>query len=280
MNKGLNKLVNLLKRDTALFLYISFSVFLFVLFFQPFPITKFDLNNTLVFIAGIGFIIFIFMVLVRFLISIIVKNQKENEKDYTLPTYLGGFILFSLISTSLAFYIRYVGAVEITFYIMLRILLISIVPPTVLKLHATFSELKNQLEIIKQQKELAQQKIDDCEESITNKSIEFFSENNTDRLELKINDIAFVKSADNYVEIVYHDENQYKKKLLRNTLKNIEKQLHPYSIFIRSHRICIVNKQYIKKLNRSLNKYWLNIKEYDERIPVSRQYLLQFRKNN
>jgi len=71
--------------------------------------------------------------------------------------------------------------------------------------------------------------------------------------------------------------NHIKKKLIRNTLKNTELHIKQYSNFIRCHRTCIVNMHYIEKLNHDYNSYWLKIKGYDEKIPVSRQYLLKLK---
>jgi DNA-binding LytR/AlgR family response regulator len=79
------------------------------------------------------------------------------------------------------------------------------------------------------------------------------------------------------VEIVYKEGTAYRKKLIRNTMKNIELQIRQYSNFIRCHRVCIVNLHFIEKLNRDEHNHWLTIKGLDEPIPVSRQYLLKLR---
>jgi DNA-binding LytR/AlgR family response regulator len=94
-----------------------------------------------------------------------------------------------------------------------------------------------------------------------------------------IADVAFIKSADNYVEIVYVEGDTYKKKLIRNTLKNIELQIKQYSNFIRCHRISIVNFHFIEKLNSNYGNHWITIKGYEEHIPVSRQYLLKLKES-
>lgn len=279
MNNKLNQLVHLLRKDIRLFLSISFGIFLFILFFQPFPLIRFDFNNTLIFISGIALIVFIFMVLVRFFYGFVIQRLKQNDKEYALASYLGGFILLVLISVSLAFYLRYVGLVKITFYSMAKVILISFAAPVALRIHSVFTELKEENTLLINDKAKIQQKIEECEENYMSRSIELNSENKTEKLELIVSDIAFIKSADNYVEIVFMEDNNLKKKLLRNTLKNIEQQLRPFSSFVRSHRICIVNMHYIEKLNKGINKYWLNIKGYNEDIPVSRQYLLQFKNN-
>ena len=79
MDKKLNQFVQLLNKELRVFLSISFGVFLFVLFFQPFPLDNFDFNNRLIFVAGLGTIVFLFMVLVR--VGFAWLFQKYNQND-------------------------------------------------------------------------------------------------------------------------------------------------------------------------------------------------------
>jgi DNA-binding LytR/AlgR family response regulator len=79
------------------------------------------------------------------------------------------------------------------------------------------------------------------------------------------------------VEIAYSEDANIRKKLIRNTLKNIEIQLKQYSNFIRCHRTYIVNVHYIEKLHHDFSSHWITIKGYPEKIPVSRQYLQKLR---
>ena len=185
--------------------------------------------------------------------------------------------MLALNSVAFAFYLRYVGFVPISFYIMFRVVLICLAVPVILKLYDTVKELKQQNESLIYEKKSIQKQIEKYEKDYLNKSIRFVSENNTEELNLLIADVVFIKSADNYVEIVYKEDENFKKKLIRNTLKNIEQQTRPYSNFIRCHRICVVNTHHIEKLNKSYNNHWLTIKGYNEQIPVSMQYLLKLK---
>ena len=106
-------------------------------------------------------------------------------------------------------------------------------------------------------------------------SVLFTSDNSTENLSLPTSEIVFIKSADNYVEVAYTEGDALKKQLLRNTLKRIEEQLKPYPDFIRCHRICIVNALYIEKLENENQNYWIKLKGYPEKLPVSRQYLIK-----
>jgi len=277
MNRKLNQFIYSVKEDLGLLLSISFGVFLFVLFFEPFSLDHFDFNNRLIFVAGLAVIVFVFMVLIRVTYPWLMKNYDQNSDDYIFPSFLGSFILVTLSSLSFAFYLHFVGSVGISFFVMSKVALICLALPIILWLYDSVTDLKLQNELLRKEVGIIQQQVEKYEEDYLNQSIEFVSENTAENLTLQIADVAFIKSADNYVEIVYTEGDVFKKKLLRNTLKNIENQTKPYSNFIRCHRTCIVNMHHIEKLSKNYNNHWLTVKRYDEQLPVSRQYLLRFK---
>ncbi len=279
MKIKLTQFIYAFEEDLRLLLSISFGVFLFVLFFQPFPLERFDFNNRLLFNAGLGAIVFLFMVFVRFFVQWLKQKYDLSNPEFGLSSFLGGFIFLGLSSVAYAFYLRYVGLINISFYIMLKVVLICLAPPVVLWHYDTFRELKQQNALLLQEKEMMWGQVERYEEDYLNQSIEFVSENSEEKLILLISDIVFIKSADNYVEIVFKEAGIFKKKMLRHTLKNIEQQVRPFSNFIRCQRICIVNRHYIEKLNRNYSNHWLILKGYPEQIPVSRQYILKLKES-
>jgi hypothetical protein len=276
MYNRFNLLVQSLNKKLRLLLSISFGIFLFILFFQPFPLERFDFNNRLLFIAGFGAIVFLIIFLVRIAFPWITK-ESNNGNESVIASFLSGFIILILCSVAFAFYLRYVGLVSISFYIIFKVVLICFAPPVALKLFDINKELIQQNESLISERRIIQKQIEKYEEDNHNKSIEFISETRTENLTLLIAEVLFIQSADNYVEIAYLDGDNFKKKLIRNTLKNIELQIKQYSNFIRCHRTCIVNMHYIEKLNQDYSSHWLTIKGYNEKIPVSRQYLLKLR---
>lgn len=277
MSKKLDQIINDFKEELSRLLSISFGVFLFVLFFRPFSFTDFDFNNSLLFVGGLGLIVFLIMVLVRITIPGILRRNNPDVNEFFLPSYFNGFIIFLLSSVAFVFYLRYVGLVGITFFITFKVVLICLAPPLALALIDLVNELKQQNEVLIVEKKIMQKQVEKYEEDILNKSIEFPSENNSEKLTLQVSEVALIKSADNYVEIIYREGDNYKKKLVRNTMKNIEQQIKQYSNFLRCHRVCIVNLHYIEKLNRSNHNHWLTIKGFNEPVPVSRQYLLKLK---
>jgi DNA-binding LytR/AlgR family response regulator len=279
MNKKLEQILLLIKEDRKLFLKISFGVFLFILFFQPFALEHFDFNNRLLVIAGMAIIVFLSMAIVKAALIWIIKSESQTFQDPTVFSYLGAFIMTVLNSVALALYLRYVGDVSITFYVMFKIILISLFTPVAFVILYELSDLRQQINQLTIEKDKIQGVIQKQDQDYLNTSIVFTSENATDNITLHVSDVTLIKSADNYVEIAFMENKLVKKKLIRNTLKNVEQLIKPYPNFVRCHRICIVNTLYVEKLNKKFNNYWISIKGTEDQIPVSRQYLLKLKES-
>ncbi len=277
MNRKSSRFVQLLNREIRVLLAISFGVFLFILFFQPFPLEKFDFNNSLLFIAGFAGIVFFFILMIRIILPWIIRKNNREDEVTALNPYLEGFVILVLCSVAFAFYLRYVGSVHTTFYIIFKVILICFAILVTLRIYDVNKGLIRQNESLVSERKTIQKQIEKYREENLNRSIEFISETATGNISLPVTEVVFIQSADNYVEIVYVEGEKIKKSLIRNTLKNIEHQVKPYSNFIRCHRTCIVNMHYIEKLNRNYGSYSLSMKGYNDKIPVSRQYLLKLK---
>jgi DNA-binding LytR/AlgR family response regulator len=184
------------------------------------------------------------------------------------------FLQMALTSVAFVFYIRYVGNTAITFNIVLRVVVISLSVPVTLHLKSTLSSMHGKYKKLLEDNRLMQDKLKQFSESYADKFIELNSENESDNIRIQVSEIVFVKSADNYVEVGFREGGEVRKKMIRNTLKNIEKKLKEFNNFVRTHRSSIVNIQHIDKLNKNFNTYWLTLNETRETIPVSRQYLM------
>jgi len=235
---------------------------------------KFEFENKFIFLAGFGVIALIFLIVSQIIFQrTLLFREDENYNSYI---YIPLYYFFQISTTTLAFvfYIRFVGQVNITFNTVVRVVFICLSLPVAMHL-----KLKIDAYQIRQKKLLSdtrsmQSKLKQFSESYSKKHIEILSDNESDNFRIQVSEIVYAKSADNYVEIGYHDEGIVKKKMVRNTLRNIEQQLSDFNTFIRTHRTSLVNIQYIDKLNKNFNSYWLSLDKTKETIPVSRQYLM------
>lgn len=273
-HKNIDQFIILTKKQFKIYLGIAISVFLFILFFQPFVLGKFEFENKLLFIAGFGVIILLFLIIsqIIFQSGLIQAEEEMSENSIHMPLYF----FTQVLTTSLAFifYIRYVGQTHITFDIAVKVIFISMSLPVTLYLKNKLESNQVRLKKLLHESRLMQDKLKQFTDNYSNKFIELISENESDNFRMRVSEIVFIKSANNYVEIGYHDEGGVKKKMIRNTLRNVELQLREFNSFIRTHRTCIVNLQYVNKLNKNFNTYWLSIDNTKETIPVSRQYLM------
>ena len=277
MNVRADRFRQLLNDNLKLISGIGFGIFLFILFFQPFTLDRFDFNNRLLFIAGFGAIVFFISFLIWIIFPLIMPANNTTGSEAPYLSNLSAVITIILCSVAFTFYLRYVGFVSISFYVVFKVVLICIFPSLVLKLFESNRKLVRQYESLVSERKIMQKKIEQFEEDNLNRSIEFISENRAENLKLLISEVILIQAADNYVEILYVDGDNYKRKLIRNTLRNIELQIKQYSNFIRCHRACIVNLNYIEKLEHNFSSYWIILKGKFDRIPVSRQYLLKLR---
>lgn len=263
------------KNELVILFFISVGVFLFILFFQPFPLDKLDYNERLLYVTGFGGITFLWGYIVIVFTTVLSPKWFKKSKQESGPSFILSVILLVLTVTSFAFYIRYVGKTYMSLYIMFKTVLVCLLPVIILVILYKNKSLERIIEILQIQNKLYLLKIKEYELSGEDEKVDIYSDNKTDKLSLKYRNLVSIKSADNYIEIYFMEKDQVEKKLLRNTLKNIEEELAHRKSFIRCHRTSIINVLYIDKLVKSYSGYSLKMSCFEDEIPVSRQYLMQ-----
>ena len=102
--------------------------------------------------------------------------------------------------------------------------------------------------------------------------VPFKDERGTLRLTIKANDLIFLKSSDNYAEIHYESSEKMKTYLIRNTLKQFEKDLAAFPL-LRCHRSYMVNIHRVKMMKREKGMVQLLMDDTGQHaIPVSQTY--------
>ena len=277
MDKGRINIFKSFKLELGRLLIMSFGIFLFILFFQPFPLEMLDYENRLLFVTGFAVIIFLVGFIDLILLPLLIpKMFKLSDWEYG-PSPVESILFLALSSTSFAFYIRYVGKADLSLYIMFKVILINLFPLIILIILYRYKSLREAVGILKEQNKEYLLKIKDFKNNRDEEEINIVSDNKSDKLNVKFRDIVFIKSADNYIEICFLDRGSVVKKMLRSTLKKIESQLVSRRNFIRCHRTRIVNTKFIDKLVRNYGAYCLKLICCEDTVPVSRQYLMQVR---
>ncbi len=268
-------ILNSFKDELGRIFIVSIGVFLFILFFQPFPLGMLDYDNRLLYVTGFGLINFlsawIILILMPFLLP---KLFKVTEWDNG-PPFLTSLLLLVITAIAFAFYIRFVGKIPLSLYILFKVFLVCLLPLIIITLLYKSKSMESLIADLQEEKKYFISKLVVKEKTEEEEEFEIISENKSDKLKLKYSNVVFVKSADNYIEVYFLENNQLEKALVRNTLKSIESQLANHKNFIRCHRTSIVNNQYIEKLARDFSGYYLKMRYFDENLSVSRPFLLQ-----
>jgi hypothetical protein len=89
--------------------------------------------------------------------------------------------------------------------------------------------------------------------------------------------LIYVESESNYVNFYMSNNDKIQKKVIRNSISEIEKQLTGIPYLVRTHRAFIVNLKKIKSLKGNSLGYRIRLSGIDEEIPVSRNQASNFK---
>lgn len=103
----------------------------------------------------------------------------------------------------------------------------------------------------------------------------FHSSNTKQGLSLSPQNLLYIESADNYVEVHYLSGGQAKRSLIRKTLKGIEQEYRSSPFVCRCHRRYLVNPSQIQNITYENRIVTLDL-GYGLLIPVSHSYQAQF----
>lgn len=265
----LNNSFSLLDKKADRYLLILvvfvFSV-IFLNIFQPFNIARWYSDSGFIQflrLSSYGFVIGIVFLFTQFPLRKIFKVEKFKIKSYLLwlaieialinliyiflyGNPIGNFkndLVFSLKHTLLSIWLPYSFAILIVYY-------------------------KNQREEIESLKSIV---VKPAEKRL----VVFKDENGKIKFSVQSNDLLLLESTDNYVSVYYVLQNKTQRKLLRNTLKNMEEMLKENSV-VRCHRSFMVNIANVEFMQKEYKKFNLKIKHFDKLIPVSEKYSTPF----
>ncbi|MEM9888553.1 MAG: LytTR family DNA-binding domain-containing protein [Bacteroidota bacterium] len=96
---------------------------------------------------------------------------------------------------------------------------------------------------------------------------------NAKPITLHLNEVLYIVSDDNYVDIHIKSKKGRSKIVFRSSLKNIESQIvHPLSPLYRCHRRYIINATYFKVKSRKSRNASLELVPFGDEIAVSSRY--------
>lgn len=154
--------------------------------------------------------------------------------------------------------------------VVLKTFIISIFPVILMVLYEQYNYSKNQLKQVIELNSTLKFKIKEHQSSELKLPIRLFAENNKLMLQVNIEQVGFLKSEGNYVEVFYLDSSQtVKKVLIRNKLKVLEKQLNSQLMLI-VHKSYLVNISLITEVKGNSRAMEVYLSDFNIWIPVSR----------
>ncbi|MEL6922453.1 MAG: LytTR family DNA-binding domain-containing protein [Bacteroidota bacterium] len=257
------------RRRMWIILGVGAFVAAFLLLFQPFGTDRMQFPNKRLFLAGYGVVISLTMLLAESVLNQLVFNKYRDELWTVGKQLIWVFIFITLTLAASYLYKQIFFGLAlrlddfIDFYAMtFSIAVLPVIFITLLDYN--YQLRKNQSVAAGIQPVGGSLSAGNSDAQLT-----LLAENKKDQLRLSPNDLVYLQSADNYVEILFRENGQIKKSLLRNTLQRLTEQIKAQHI-MRCHRSFTVNLHQVAKVSGNAQGYKLHIRESDLRIPVSR----------
>lgn len=246
---------------TGVFLYF------FLLFFQPFGVNNYDPSEKIT-----GTLIFALSLFMGGSSSVLVLNElvvyplfKPKRRIDQIAWFLWNYIL--LTGSSYIIYNILGGWHDLSWAsfgeFLINFAVMCILPLVAIIVYLSNRSLRKSLSTAYQYPGKA---------GISNDVIRLFAENEKDALVVKIQNILYIESSDNYVEVHVLEDGIKTKSLLRQSLKRIEEQsLHP--ALFRCHRSFIINLLHVDRIEGNRNKLVLKLAYHESSFPVARSVI-------
>jgi len=253
---------------------ISFGlfIFLFLAVFQPFGLSNYHSETKIWELSGYGWVTALLLFFNTVLFSFLLPNW-YTEKNWTVGKniFFTVWVIFTIGLGNLLYsaYRNYVQLDLDSFLFYQGVtVLVGALPVTI----STFIVYNRKLNrSLKEASELNNNLSNPNNSPI--ETIEIPSKNKTENLTINLHHLLAIKAVENYVEILYLDEN-LKTVLLRNTMKNIELTLKRYAFIQKCHRSYLVNTEMIESFYGNAQGLKLSFKTSEDiSIPVSRSYV-------
>lgn len=247
-------------------------VFLFLLVFRPFNIGAIG-NKFLMACIGFGAVTFVAMVIMNILVPRLFRNF-YSERSWTLgkeilQTLLNIILIGAFNFLFFSYYISGIFSWTSFLWFQFSAFAVGIIPVTIyLVLKEKSSREKYETDARELTGEIRQHQPNDLQDA---EIVTFSSVGSKDELTIALQQIYYIRAADNYLDI-YYSNGVVKRATIRNTLKIVQDMLQQKPFFMRCHRSYIVNLQKVFKISGNAQGYKLHLNGIEETVPVSRQY--------
>jgi hypothetical protein len=265
LNNNFNLLDKKADRYVLIFVVFIFSV-IFLNVFEPFNIARWYSDSGLIQflrLSSYGFVIAIVFLFTQFPLRNIFKINEFKIKSYLL------WLVIEIALINLGYIFLYgnpIGNFVNDLGFSLKYTLLSIwLPYSFAILIVYYKNQRAEIALLKSNANKPTEK----------RLIVFKDENGKIKFSVLSKDLLLLESTDNYVSVFYILENKVQRKLLRNSLKNMEEMLKENAI-IRCHRSFMVNPANVEFMQKEGKKLIIKLRHFDKSIPVSEKYSTPF----
>lgn len=246
----------------------GFVVALFLRVFSPFGFDLAPVKSLNLFAAGYGIVTCMVVILFAFF-EMAVPSWFAEEKWTVGKNILLYVVIVFLIGTANFYYTAFVTDMPISAATFINFQLFTLAVTFIVVSTLTMIRYFRSMDFYKKDAIKVEQEVNQLKPVSEKKEIILKSENEKENLQLFMNDLFYIESADNYSKVVFSKDNKITSLLIRSSLKRLEDQLTFPELF-RCHRSYIVQLRNVEKVSGNSQGYRLHFKNIPESIPVSR----------
>lgn len=256
-----------LLQATAIGLFVG----LFLLVFQPFGLSEIKGRFASLWILGYGLVTFSMMI-IEYAIQERLTGQ-DSESNWTVgKEIVENLCIVLLISLGNYGYTAALGWMDWSWkslVILIGATLAVAIFPIVAVVWITYvRQLQNN---IKEAQTMDRAIASSKPETPTKDDVYIPSQYQQDGLYVRLDELLWISSADNYVEVAFLQKGKVKKTLVRNTLQSLEPLLEKYGI-LRCHRSFLVNMEQVVHVQGNAQNLRIRFHQLSEEVPVSKKY--------
>jgi hypothetical protein len=272
---------NVLSRESSLLntwknrLVFSFALFLisygFLVFFKPFGLNNFppEVGHVLI-LKYSSYPLFVWF-------SILALSSFLFKTPYTVLRSLVMLLILTIIAglTSYIIWINHFGYMGFNWYTfkdlqMMAFSTIFMPMLIIIVIHSNYNLQKRLKEVENLNQAIGESEVDQKQKVVFNIS----SKEQKRSYQFKSEEVIYIQSQDNYVNILTDEQGMVKQNLVRTTLSQTESEISPScSHIFRCHNSFIVNMDRVVRIEGNSSGYKLYLKDRNNIIPVSRKYV-------
>ncbi len=258
-----------LAHNTKVIFFLSLGVLLFMFMYQPYDFSMTDNIETAKLIFGLTVVIFLVMSINLLLLPIFFKKLFQKSSWNIGREIIWNLWLILTLGFGNLLYTQYMGVLDFSFSLVLKMMAFAIVPVSVL---ITINQDRQLRKNLKTATEL-NMKLQEKKQKI--QTIKFTSDYSKDDLQISPDSILYIQSAGNYIEIIWQEGDEQIKSMIRSSLKKAKEIVQDFRFIYQCHRSYIVNINYIDKIDGNYQGYKLYLRGIDNPVPVSQNYIAE-----